>query len=201
VSNFEWLLFDIGGVLIELAGSPKILEWMNWRVDREEMSKMWLNSDSVKAYETGKITTLEFAESIIKELDLSVEPDKFIEDFTYFTKGFYDGVEELIRKLSEKYSIATLSNTNEAHWDKLCRVDNFDKLITNNFLSFKIGYMKPDKEIYLKVLEKLNCDPDKIIFFDDSINNVEAARKVGMHSRLVNGFADLKKQLAELGIL
>lgn len=44
MSSFEWLLFDIGGVLVEFIGVPKILEWMNWRVAREEMNRMWLFS-------------------------------------------------------------------------------------------------------------------------------------------------------------
>jgi len=199
VSSFDWLLFDIGGVLIEYIGAPKILEWMNWRVSNEEMSKMWLYSDSVRAFESGKITPSEFADSIVRELQLSVKPDKFIEDFSKFTTGFYEGVEELIQKLSEKYSIAALSNTNEIHWNRLCKENNFDKLITNNFLSFRTGYMKPDKEAYLNVIKELNCKPDKIIFFDDNIINVEAARETGMNSMQVNGFDDLKKKIT--GIL
>jgi HAD superfamily hydrolase (TIGR01509 family) len=201
VKSFEWLLFDIGGVLIELIGAPKVLEWMNWRVDREEMNKMWSDSASVRAFETGKITSFEFADSIIRELKLSVKPDKFIEEFSKFPKGFFHGAEEFLQKLSEKYSIATLSNTNEIHWDKLCKENNFDKIITNNFLSFRIGCMKPDKEAYLKVINELNCTADRIIFFDDSRINVEAARETGMNSILVNGFDELKKQIAEMGIL
>jgi HAD superfamily hydrolase (TIGR01509 family) len=201
VSRFEWLLFDIGGVLVEFTGAPKILEWMNWRVDREEMSKMWLYSDSVRAYETGKITSFEFADRIVREFQLSVKPDKFIEEFSYFPRGLYHGVEEFLEKLSEKYSIATLSNTNEIHWNRLCKENNFEKLVTNNFLSFRTGYMKPDKEAYLKVVEELNCSADKIIFFDDSRINVEVAREIGMNSILVNGFDDLKKKIIELGIL
>ncbi|NJD04822.1 MAG: HAD-IA family hydrolase [Ruminiclostridium sp.] len=200
VSSFEWLLFDIGGVLVEFIGAPKILEWMNWRVDREEMSKMWLYSDSVRAYETGKITSFEFADSIVKEFELSIKPDKFIEGFSNFPRGLYHGVEEFLRKLSEKYSVATLSNTNEIHWNRLCKENNFEKLVTNNFLSFRTGYMKPDKEAYLKVVEELNCNADKIIFFDDNRTNVEVGRDIGMNSILVNGFNDLKKQITEMRI-
>jgi HAD superfamily hydrolase (TIGR01509 family) len=200
VSSYEWLLFDIGGVLVEFVGVPKILEWMNWRVDREEMSKMWLYSDSVRAYESGKITSFEFADSIVREFQLSVKPDRFIEEFSNFPRGLYQGIEDLLQKLSEKYSIATLSNINDIHWSKLCKENVFEKLVTNNFLSFRTGYLKPDKEAYLKVVEELNCTADRIIFFDDNRINVEAGRKIGMNSILVNGFDDLKKQITEMGI-
>lgn len=51
--------------------------------------------------------------------------------------------------------------------------------------------MKPDKEAYLNVVKELNCNPDKIIFFDDSKFNIKAGREVGMNSILINGFDDL----------
>lgn len=157
--------------------------------------------DSVRAYETGKITSLEFADNIVKELEFSVKPEEFIEGFSYFPRGLYLGVEEFLQELSAKYSIATLSNTNEIHWDRLCKENNFENLVKNNFLSFRTGFMKPDKEAYLKVIEELNCEADKIIFFDDNSINVEVAKDIGMRAVLVNGFDDLKRQITEMRIL
>jgi putative hydrolase of the HAD superfamily len=204
MAKYEWLLFDIGGVLLEFIGAPKILEWMNWRVSREEMSRMWLYSESVRSFETGKITSDEFAEQIIRELGFSVKADEFIEGFSCFPKGLHAGVKEFLNELSTKYPLATLSNTNEIHWNRLCQEDHFDQLIQHNFLSFQTGYMKPDKEAYLNVINKLNCSPGKIIFFDDNRINVEAARDAGMDAGMdavyVAGFGDLKEQMVELRI-
>ena len=199
--NFEWLLFDIGGVLVKFKGVPRILEWMNWRVDREEMNRMWLYSEAVRAFETGKTTPLEFAYAMVKEFKFSVSAEEFLEGFPFFIDGLYPGVEGFLQKLSGKYPIAALSNINEIHWGRLCIENNFDQLIPTIFLSFKTGYMKPDKDTYLKVIEDLKCEADKIIFFDDNEINVQAARDVGINSVLVTGFDDLKRKIAGMGIL
>lgn len=198
--NFEWLLFDIGGVLVELTGASKLMKWMNWRVDQEEMNRMWLYSEAVRSFETGRITSYEFAETVIKEFEFSVTSETFIEEFSNFPKGLYAGAEALLAGLSAQYSIATLSNTNAIHWDKLCKEDHLDNLLQTQFLSFQTGYMKPDRQAYLNVLEELDCEAEKIIFFDDNRINVEAARAVGMNSVLVAGLDDLKQRLMELDI-
>lgn len=200
MKRYEWILFDIGGVLVKLGGFLKLLDWMNEKMDREELGSLWLHSDAVRAYETGKINSTEFAANIVKELELTITSDEFLEEFFFFINGFYDGVEELLQKLSEKYSVATLSNINEIHWNRLCRENHFDDLIKTNFLSFQTGYMKPDQEAFLKVIDGLGCKAEQIIFFDDSKTNVEAARKMGMSAIQVNGIEDVKRQL-ELNVL
>ena len=44
-----------------------------------------------------------------------------------------------------------------------------------------MGVAKPDPKIYKIVLEKLALNPDETVFIDDFIENIEAARKLGMH--------------------
>jgi len=47
----------------------------------------------------------------------------------------------------------------------------------------------------------LSCEPSRILFFDDSRINVEAARNAGMDAIQVSGFADVKQKLFEIGII
>src|SRR5690606_26512391 len=125
-------------------GVPKILNWMNNRIDKDEMSRMWLFSSAVKNFETGKLTQEEFARSVIEEFEFCVDEEQFIEEFKYFPSGFYAGVKELIENLSKRYSIACLSNTNEIHWNRLCKDECIESIMPLCFLSHQIGYMKPD---------------------------------------------------------
>ena len=47
------------------------------------------------------------------------------------------------------------------------------------FVSFKIGHMKPAAEIYRYVERETGLRPEEIVFFDDSPANVEGARACG----------------------
>jgi len=199
-NEIDCILFDLGGVLVEFVGVPRILAWMGGRVDRDEMIRMWLYSQAVRGFETGRTSAREFAETIIEEFRFSVDAERFLEEFTYFPRGLYPGVAVLLQDLTKRYTLASLSNTNELHWDRLCREERFEELIQRNFPSHRTGFIKPDPEAFQHVLTELGCRPGRVLFFDDNPINVEAASAVDMQAVQVDGFDDLKQKLREMGI-
>ncbi len=44
------------------------------------------------------------------------------------------------------------------------------------------GIIKPDPAIYDLCLRQLNCEPQRVLFFDDRPRNVEAAQKLGIEA-------------------
>jgi epoxide hydrolase-like predicted phosphatase len=54
--------------------------------------------------------------------------------------------------------------------------DCFDVFVT----SAEIGVMKPDPHIYQVALHRLGLSPPEAIFVDDFVENIEAARRLGM---------------------
>lgn len=50
--------------------------------------------------------------------------------------------------------------------------------------SCELGVVKPNPEIYRVCLRALACEPQRTLFFDDRLNNVEAARDLGMEAHL-----------------
>jgi len=199
--KFEYIVFDLGGVMVELAAYEKMMEWMEHKITLEEFNKKWLLSNAVRSFESGKITPSEFANAIIEEFNLPVSEEEFIKGFMNFIKGFYDGMEDLLKKLSQNYTLACLSNTSELHWSKLCSEYDIESMIKHNFLSYKTGLNKPDKEAFLNVIRALGTEPDKIPYFDDNQINVDAARQVGMEAYRVCGCEEVCRVLEELKII
>jgi putative hydrolase of the HAD superfamily len=200
-SRFEYLLFDLGGVLIELTGVSKMLQWMNHQVDRAKLDEMWLFSPAVRSFETGKMTSVQFAQAMVREFDLAITPSEFLAEFLYFFKGFFPGAKELIQKLAVNYRIAILSNTNDLHWNRLTAEESIGEFFPLNFPSHKTGFMKPDREAYEYVIHELNCSPDRILFLDDNPLNVEAALKTGMKAIWTPGLEEVIHQLKVLEII
>jgi len=80
-TDIRVLLFDVGGVLVQLSGVETMLEWLGRRVTADELWRMWLESVPVRKFETGRIDASEFAAGVTSEFGLPVEPRQFLEAF------------------------------------------------------------------------------------------------------------------------
>lgn len=201
MAEFEFILFDLGGVLVELSGADNLVKWMDNRVTQEEMHQIWLYSESVRAFESGKITSIDFADKIVQELNFNINPEEFLKSFSQFPIGLFAGAEDLLLGLREHYPIGCLSNTNVIHWEWMKQHTNLEQLLHKCLLSFRMGLMKPDWEIFVQAAEELGHKPQHILFFDDNPTNVSAALAVGIQAYFVKGFEDLKGYVSELGLL
>ena len=70
----------------------------------------------------------------------------------------------------------------------------------NLFFSSETGFIKPEKEAYLNVLNKINRTPDQCVFIDNNQDNVVGAEKVGIKSILFKNEGQLQSELEKLGI-
>ncbi len=100
--------------------------------------------------------------------------------------GEYPGISRVFDAL-EAVSIETalLSNTNDAHWARLFAQTpgepEFPTLVRarHRFASHLLGVEKPDPLAYRHVESATGHAADRILFFDDTLINVEGARAVG----------------------
>lgn len=199
--HVKLLLFDIGGVFIQLSGVDQMLEWTKGLHTEQELWNLWLHSQSVKEFETGRITPDTFADTFIREFSLPVDAPTFLAAFISWTSRPYPGFEELMKGIHGHYLTASLSNTNELHWHNLCENLGIDRLFQYNFPSHHLGCMKPDTAPFSHVLETLGVAPYETLFFDDTPANIDAARSLGIDAHLVCGVDHLKQTLKELDIL
>ncbi len=196
----ELILFDLGGVLVELTGLPTMLQWTNHKYDVEALWEKWLRSPAVRAFETGRSTADQFAEDIIEEMALPVAKPEFIERFTHWPRGLFPGVPPLLDKLKIDYTLACFSNSNSLHWPILMNEMALETKFSYHFGSHLIGKVKPDKEAFEHVVNHLNCKPGSVIFLDDNIINVESALEMGMRAFRAKGPKEVEVILGELGV-
>ena len=60
--------------------------------------------------------------------------------------------------------------------------------------------IKPDPAIYRLLCERFGVQPQRAVFIDDSLPNVEGARRIGMHAIHFTAPERLEAQLADLGV-
>jgi len=183
------VVFDLGGVLVKNQGCQKVISWSTKIMTINEFNDLWIKSNTVREFEKGIISEKIFAEQLITEFNLVISPEELILEFSNFLIGFYEGTEVFLTELSKKYTLATLSNTNSIHWERITTTFNLNKYIPNNFPSHITGLVKPDRNAYENILNKMKLEPEQAIFFDDNIYNINTAKEIGMKSHQVDGIS------------
>lgn len=182
----EVVLFDIGGVVVEVNDFTKLLNGLGI-TDVQTFHDRWLMCPAVRRFESGESDVDTFVASAIEDLELDMTPDAFLDAFHQWPKGVFPGIKDLIRETAERVTVGCLSNTNTLHWTAFVPQIEPDDLFHHQFLSFEIGMMKPDMEIYDHAADTLGTAPGAILFLDDNGLNVDAARRAGYRAEIVQG--------------
>jgi glucose-1-phosphatase len=195
------VLFDVGGVLVELAGVATILEWVADRWTPAEVWHKWLHSPAVRAFETGRTDATTFAADLLRELELGVAPALFLDSFAGWPTGLYPGTRELIARIPSHVTRALLSNSNALHWPRVENEFGLGALFEHRFVSHLTGRIKPDRDAFEHVVSSLGCDAGSIFFLDDNLLNVEAARDAGMQGAHVRGIVEAERALRNAAVI
>ncbi|QVL45529.1 MAG: HAD-IA family hydrolase [Methylophilaceae bacterium] len=175
------VLFDIGGVLIELNGLPSLAKLLDSQQSHDEIYKNWMSSPAVIAHETGKISSDVFAERIVKDLNINLSPDAFMANFATWIVGTFPNTFDLLHAIPDDITLAALSNTSQAHWVHV-EATGLTESLDHLFLSHEIGHLKPEHQAFAVAATGLQLPAEEIIFFDDNIDNVNAANAFGFHA-------------------
>ena len=143
----------------------------------------------------------EFAERFVRDWELNVTPERFLQEFRGWSGCLLPGAAELLESLRPRFRLAALSNSNELHWERHTQDLGVTGLFEFALSSHQVGLAKPAAEFYLLALERLGVSPDAVLFFDDTPAHVAAASALGIRSFQVNGIQDLRSCLAKEQIL
>ena len=186
------IIFDLGGVLVDIdpdrtAKAFAVLSKTN-AVDIMELHK---SQNFFVDYEKGLIDDMTFRNNIRQFLDKDL-PDVDIDNaWTAMLLDFPPTKIEMLESARRNYRTYLLSNTNNIHrikFEKLFRnaaQSDFYDFFENVYYSFEVRMRKPEKEIFLKVLEENNLIPQETLLIDDSLPNIEMASSLAMQTRHV----------------
>ena len=144
---------------------------------------------------TGRKTVEEFWNAIGPRLGLE-SPGK-IDAFRHRYHGdesINPGVLPLLRRLQGQLKLAVLSNSPPGleQWLREWKMHHLFDVV---FCSGDEGLVKPDSAAFHKTLERLGAKAEEAIFIDDTLEHVEAARKLGLWGILFTTVEALAQQL------
>ena len=208
-NDIRLVCFDLGGILVRLRGS-----WLHCcKMAGVATSDIFAGygelplPDSALAFDTGKITELEFAQAV-SVMFPQYTPDQVFAVLDVWLDGLYTGAGALIDMIhTAGLATACLSNTNERHWREMPgggRYGDLDRL-RYRFASCHFGERKPDENAFRHVERSLKLLPHQIVYFDDRAENVEASKHRGWKSFLIDPVGEtvprMHARLREAGVL
>ena len=197
------IFFDIGGVLIDIH-PERIYQYLSDSADVEvNMVKESFPWDAHDQYERGIINNedwfITYKESLPQPCCLKRS------DFWNAWKlllGEEKNTVNILEALNKQYSIWLLSNTNPKHiQDEIEKRYLFPSLVNGAVYSFDVGVRKPEKEIYEIAMQRANANPQECLFIDDLLENIQAAKQIGIEGIHFISSEQLKQELVHLGII
>lgn len=142
----------------------------------------------------GQITHEQFIEEVSRIcLITSEEADHIISN----NAPDFSLLEYVRDDLHPRYRTGLLSNASSDWLDQLFTTEQLG-LFNDKLLSFEVGLVKPDTEIFALAATRLGVTPDKCIFIDDSITNCDGAVAAGMQAIHYESFEKFKSELSGL---
>ena len=156
------------------------------------------------AYDRGDLTGMQFWKKLVSDADLKLSEAQIAELNNWDARMWTTTNPATInwhKQLKEKgLRTAILSNMGDSVLEKIERnfpwIADFDVLIW----SYQHSMAKPEPAIYRLLLERLGTAPDETLFLDDKIENIEAARHLGIRGLQFSNVNQLRRDLISCGM-
>ncbi|NDP20476.1 MAG: HAD family phosphatase [Paludibacter sp.] len=197
-SNISTIIFDLGGVLINLDLPQCILNFKQLGIpDIENYLSNFGQSGFFLSFEKGHIGIDEFRNEIRKFGTKPITDNQIDQTWCSFLCDIPIEKLKILTELKKKYRLILLSNTNPLHLEVSASAEfaKEGKTISDYFDAFYLSYemkmVKPDAEIFVKLLHNEQGEPNQFLFLDDGLKNIEQANKLGIQTYLVKEDEDL----------
>jgi len=200
LNNIDNIIFDLGGVILEI----------DLEIIKQGFNKLGFNKNETgielfkhnpifNKFEKGEIEPKVFREAIRKACPNNFTDEQFDEVWNSVLINYPKENIELLKSLQPNYKTFLLSNTNEIHYDfyteklnKEFGIKNLDALLYKAYYSHTSGMRKPDKDFFELILNENKLIPEKTLFIDDFIENIETAKSIDIKTLHLTDFKLIK---------
>lgn len=200
MNSVEALLFDLGGVVLDIDFDRVFSYWAKHsNRSFEEIQSGFSFDPFYEAHEIGKIDTGEYFNSLRKTLDMEISDADLLDGWNDIHIGEIDGITKLLKRAGERLPIYAFTNSNQAHQKTYLR--KFPEVLSifqAVFDSSDIGKRKPEPEAFQHVADAIQVNLSRIVFYDDSIENIIGAKNVGLKTVHVRSIGDIENSFQGL---
>lgn len=199
------IIFDLGGVVLNIDYHKTANEFK--KLGLEKFDKLYSQAKQFHFFddfEKGNISEEKFREEIRRITGMIFCDKELDKAWNAMLLDLPAERTKLLIAAKANYRTFLLSNTNSIHYTEYTkqvnenhRIDSLSELFEKEYFSHIIHLRKPDLEAFEYVLNDASINPNETLFIDDSIQHLEGAQKVGIHTF----FMDKEKNLTLSDVL
>lgn len=184
------VIFDADGVLIS---GRKFSDFLKRKhgLDVEKLIPFF--TGPFRDCTLGKADLKETLKPHLSEWGWKGSVDEFLKSWFEVEHDLDNDLVRYINKLRKKGIKCYLATNQEKYRiSYMLKEMGFSKLFDKVYASVHLGHRKPDLEFFAKVMDDLDFKKNEVLFWDDTPENIEAARQFGINAELYTKFDDFK---------
>ncbi|MFP4289798.1 MAG: HAD family hydrolase [Bacteroidales bacterium] len=189
------IIFDLGGILLNISYQATIDAFKKLGVKNfGEFFTQANQSHLFDRLDTGKISPAEFRNELRRLSGIeNMKDDEIDQAWNAMILDIPPQRISMLEKVKQHYRTFLYSNTNAIHYPVYTRqireifgYDSLGAFFEQQYYSHILGKRKPDVESFEHILKENALNPSETLFFDDSVQHVDGARKAGMNAYWLN---------------
>lgn len=199
MQNIDALIFDLGGVVVEIDFRRVFTRWAAYAgVSPESIAARFTIDGAYSAHERGEIDAAAFFDAMRCMLGIDISDAQFQEGWNAVFVDEMQDIRGLLQQARELLPLYLFSNTNMMH--KQFFLNEYREVLSpfsELFISSDLGLRKPDTAAFRAVAEHIGAPPQRLVFFDDTMENVLGAREAGLKAFHVRSTAEIAAVLRD----
>lgn len=197
------ILFDFGNVLLEW--NPRYV-YRRYFPDDDEAMESFLREVNFMEWNAQQDKGRTFAEGVAILAQQFPQYSDLIQAYhDHWSDSIgehLDGTVKILKRLKGAgYPLYGLSNWSAETFPIARRKYDFFELLDDIIISGEVGSIKPEPEIFEIALRRIGKPAGECLFIDDSLANIEQARKMGFVTIHFQSSEQLEQKLQKLGLL
>lgn len=199
--KIENIIFDFGGVLVDW--NPRYLYKEHFRNEKEmEHFLMHICTDEWNVEQDRGCSLSEGTNILQKQFpEFHSKIQLYYDKWETMLKGDIPGTVSLLYKLKQKYKLYGLTNWSAETISIAYKRFSFFKEFDGIVVSGEEKMIKPDKNIFLLLLDRYRLKAESSIFIDDNIHNIKAAEEIGLYAIHFENPFQLEKKLSSINVI
>ncbi len=201
--QIDTIIFDLGGVLIKWDPRRLFRKIFVKESDMEDFLNTVCTMHWNELQDGGRTIAKANKELIAKYPVYENEILAYYGRWEEMLGGAIEGTVEILDQLyaDKKYKLVALTNWSHQTFpialERFEFLQHFEDILVSGVEKLK----KPDPKIYQLALKRFDVKAENAIFIDDSLRNIKAASKEGIHTIHFKSSSQLKRDLKKRGIL
>lgn len=180
------LIFDADGVLINAELFSETLA-RDYNVDKLKEKEFF--SSHFQDCLIGKADLKESIAPYLASFGWRGTVDEFLEYWFKASHSLDEALIDYIQKLRRAGKLAALATNQEKYrTNYMLKHMGFEGVFDKVYSSAHLGLKKPAIEFFAKIAEDLEVPKHEILFWDDDQNNIDGAKKYGIHAEFYTNY-------------